>query len=289
MIQPGGAVSSQGPWGICFDLDRICDAPRRRADSDPSIQHASLKMARPVPPRPDVPLDGPAESLPGATWRPVEAVPLFIIALVMAALLSAPISLMGSCSAQYDLAVLAGEVALGATVLWWVALVRKTPVRSLGIPRRPLGDLGTGLAVGLLLVVVAAVVLAIVQAIATNVLGHSPKEPQQVVACVRGVGLAFLAPIVIVAAPLGEELFFRGFLYQGLRRRFSVWPAAILSGVFFGLVHLGGVAFLLIVPSLAAVGVGLALVFERRQSLLASMAAHAAFNVLGYLAIALRR
>src|SRR5436309_820014 len=80
------------------------------------------------------------------------------------------------------------------------------------------------LAVGLLLVVVAAIVLAIVQAIATNVLGHSPKEPQQVVPCVRGIGLAVLAPIVIVAAPLGEELFFRGFLYQGLRRRFSIWP-----------------------------------------------------------------
>jgi membrane protease YdiL (CAAX protease family) len=246
-------------------------------------------MARPIPPRPDVPFERHPEALPGATWRPLESLWLFGIALVVAALLSAPISLMGSCSAQYDLAVLVGEVALGATVLWWVAVIRKTPVRALGIPRRPLGDLATGLAVGLLLVVVAAVVLAIVQGIATNILGHSPKEPEQVVACVRGVGLAFLAPIVILAAPLGEELFFRGFLYQGLRRRFSVWPAAILSGVFFGIVHLGGVAFFLIVPSLAAVGVGLALVFERRQSLLASMAAHAAFNVVGYLAIALRR
>jgi membrane protease YdiL (CAAX protease family) len=129
----------------------------------------------------------------------------------------------------------------------------------------------------------------VVQGIATRILGHSPTEPQQVVACVRGVGLALLGPIVILAAPLGEELFFRGFLYQGLRRRFSVWPAAIMSGVFFGLVHLGGVAFFLIVPSLVAVGIGLALVFERRRSLLASMAAHAAFNAVGYLAIALSR
>jgi membrane protease YdiL (CAAX protease family) len=54
-------------------------------------------------------------------------------------------------------------------------------------------------------------------------------------------------------------------------------------------VHLGGVAFFLIVPSLAAVGVGLALVFERRKSILTSMAAHAAFNIVGYLAIVLRR
>jgi membrane protease YdiL (CAAX protease family) len=132
-------------------------------------------------------------------------------------------------------------------------------------------------------------VLAVVRAAATEILGHTPEEPEQVVACVRGLGLALLGPIVVVAAPIGEELFFRGFLYQGLRRRFSVWPAAVLSGIFFGLVHLGGAAFLLIVPSLTAVGIGLALVFERRHSLLASIAAHAAFNVVGYLAIVLSR
>jgi membrane protease YdiL (CAAX protease family) len=243
----------------------------------------------PTPPRPDVPPAGQPEAFPGATWRAVEAVPVFILALFGAALLTVPISLLGSCSTRYDLAVLAGEVGLAGAVLWWVVFIRKTPVRALGAPRRPWVDLATGLLVGGLLVVVAAIVLAVVQAIATKVIGHSPKEPEQVVACVRGTGLVYLAPIVIVAAPLGEELFFRGFLYQGLRRRFPVWPAAIVSGILFGLVHLGGVAFFLIVPSLAAVGVGLALVFERRKSILASMAAHAAFNIVGYLAIVLRR
>jgi uncharacterized protein len=246
-------------------------------------------MTLPTPPRPDLPPAGRPEAFPGATWRAIEAVPVFIVALFAAALLTVPISLLGSCSARYDLAVLAGEVALAGAVVWWVAFIRKAPIRALGAPRRPWGDLATGLLVGGLLVVVAAIVLAAVQSIATRVIGHSPKEPEQVVACVHGAGLVFLAPIVIAAAPLGEELFFRGFLYQGLRRRYSVWPAAILSGVLFGLVHLGGVAFFLIVPSLAAVGVGLALVFERRKSIVASMAAHAAFNVVGYLAIALRR
>lgn len=246
-------------------------------------------MDRPIPPRPDVPAGPPGESLPPAIWRPIQAIPLFVVALVVAALLTIPISFIHSCSAQYDLAVLAGEVALGGTVVWWVAVVNKAPVRALGLPREPWRDLATGLLAGLLLVVVAAVVLAAVQEIATRILGHSPKEPEQVVACVRGVGLVALAPIVLVAAPLGEELFFRGFLYRGLRRRLSVWPAAIVSGAFFGMVHLGGLAFFLIVPSLAAVGIGLALVFERRQSILASMAAHAAFNIVGYLAIALRR
>ena len=246
-------------------------------------------MARSTPPRPDVPPGDGEDSFPQATWRPIEAIPVFAIALVAAALLTAPVSFIPSCSARYDLAVLAGEIALAGTVLWWVAIVRKTPIRSLGRPRQPWRDLWIGALAGLLLVVVAAIVLAVVQEIATRILGHTPKEPEQVVACVRGAGLVVLAPIVIAAAPLGEELFFRGFLYQGLRRRFPVWAAALVSGVFFGLVHLGGAAFFLIVPSLAAVGIGLALVYERRRSVLASMAAHAAFNVVGYLAIALHR
>jgi CAAX protease family protein len=244
-------------------------------------------MSRPTPPRPDTPGEG--EARPGATWRPIEALPLFFVALFATALLSVPISFAKSCSARYDLAVLAGEIALGGAVLWWVALIRRTPIRALGGPRRPWGDVGTGVLAGVALVVVAGIVLAVTRSVATQILGHTPKEPEQVVGCVRGLSLVLLGPIVIVAAPFGEELFFRGFLYQGLRRRFPVWPAAILSGVFFGLVHLGGIAFLLIVPSLTAVGIGLALVFERRRSLLASMAAHAAFNVVGYVAIVLSR
>lgn len=246
-------------------------------------------MSRPVPPRPDVPPEDGGKAPTPVTWRVIEVLPVFLIAFVATALLGVPISLVESCAARYDLTVLAGEVALGGAVVWWVASFKRTPVRALGMPRRPWGDVGIGLLAGLALVVVAGVVLAVVRAAATEILGHTPEEPKQVVACVRGLGLALLGPIVVVAAPLGEELFFRGFLYQGLRRRLSVWPAATLSGIFFGLVHLGGAAFFLIVPSLTAVGIGLALVFERRHSLLASMAAHAAFNVVGYLAIALSR
>jgi hypothetical protein len=44
-----------------------------------------------------------------------------------------------------------------------------------------------------------------------------------------------------------------------------------------------------LVAPLFIVGMGLALIYERRQSLLASMAAHAAFNLAGFIGIALSR
>jgi membrane protease YdiL (CAAX protease family) len=99
------------------------------------------------------------------------------------------------------------------------------------------------------------------------------------------LGIGLLGPIVIVAAPLGEETLFRGFLYQGLRTRLSVWPAALASGLIFGLVH----GYWQLIPALFVVGAGLALVYERRDSLLASMTAHATFNLFGFLLIVLFR
>jgi membrane protease YdiL (CAAX protease family) len=248
-------------------------------------------MTQSVPPRPDIPNDAEGEPIIPATWRPIEALPVFFIAFIAAGLLGSLVSVMRSCSARNVLIAFVGEIAFGGTVIWWVSKVNRTSLRALGAPRRPWGDLLAGALTGLALVVVAGVVLAVVRAAATEIIGHTPEEPEQVAACVRGVGLALLGPVVIVAAPVGEELFFRGFLYQGLRRRFSVWPAAIVSGVVFGLVHVrvDDLRSFLIVPSLTAVGVGLALVFERRHSLLASMSAHAAFNVVGYVAIVLSR
>ena len=61
---------------------------------------------------------------------------------------------------------------------------------------------------------------------------------------------------------------------------------ADVAGVAFGAVHFAGLSFLLLIPPLIVVGMGLAWIYERRQSLLASMAAHATFNLVGILFIA---
>jgi membrane protease YdiL (CAAX protease family) len=208
-----------------------------------------------------------------------------------AAILAIPVALLPRrlCSARNVLVTLIGELAFAAAVVLWVRRVKKAPVAALGLPRRPLGDIGAGIAAGAGLIVIGGIVGVIVNSVATRILGHSPTQPEQVASCVRGSGLLAMAPVVILAAPLGEETLFRGFLYRGLRRRFSVWPAAIISGVAFGAVHFAGLSFLLLIPPLIVVGMGLAWIYERRQSLLASMAAHATFNLVGILFIAANR
>ena len=205
-------------------------------------------MSRSVSPRPDLP-DGQSGP-PPATWKAIEAIPVFLLALAVTLVLSIPVLTLRSCSSRFIGGTLVGEVGFGGAVLLWIRYVNHGRLAALGLPRRPFRDVFAGVAAGAAMIVVAGIVLA---------------------------------------APLGEEIFFRGFLYKGLRRRLRVWSATAISAGWFALVHFSGVEFLLIMPSLFVIGAGLALIYERRQSLLASIAAHATFNLVGYLSIALTR
>jgi uncharacterized protein len=83
--------------------------------------------------------------------------------------------------------------------------------------------------------------------------------------------------IIVVVAPLCEELFFRGFLYRILRGRLGLWPALVIDGSLFGAVHLasgGPLAVALIAP----LGFLLCLVYERSGSLYPCIALHALNN-----------
>ncbi len=88
-----------------------------------------------------------------------------------------------------------------------------------------------------------------------------------------------LATIVgaITIAPFCEEIFFRGYFFQGLRLRVSLWLAIILSAVVFGLAH-GDLGSL---PLLVVIGLALAIIRWRTRSLWPGMALHIFNNVWG--------
>jgi len=84
--------------------------------------------------------------------------------------------------------------------------------------------------------------------------------------------------LLIGIAPLAEEVFFRGFLYQAFRNSFGVLPGAVLSGLIFGAIHL---EFFKLVQ-LAVLGVILALLFEKTRSLWPPIILHAVNNSLAF-------
>ncbi len=86
--------------------------------------------------------------------------------------------------------------------------------------------------------------------------------------------------IAVIAAPVTEELIFRGCLYGVLRKSNGRWPALVISSIVFALIH----GHLPSLPGLVILAAGLALVYERCGSLWAPISMHAAFNGLTILA-----
>jgi membrane protease YdiL (CAAX protease family) len=87
---------------------------------------------------------------------------------------------------------------------------------------------------------------------------------------------AAFAFVVVVVAPIVEELQFRGVGYR-LLERFGPTAAILLVGISFGLVH-GLVAGF---PVIAVFGIGLAYLRSRTDSIYPCMLLHASFNAFG--------
>jgi membrane protease YdiL (CAAX protease family) len=89
------------------------------------------------------------------------------------------------------------------------------------------------------------------------------------------VGVILLVLVVGLAAPVIEEIFYRGLVLRSLENRFGVWPAIVGSAVMFGASHFQGLQF----PALTAFGVVLAYVTHRTGRLGPAIVAHMAFNL----------
>jgi len=80
----------------------------------------------------------------------------------------------------------------------------------------------------------------------------------------------------VAAAPIGEEIIFRGLLLQGfLRRGVAVVPAVLGSAAIFSLCHVNIVGL----PALFELGVVFGLLFARTRSVVPGMVAHLGSNL----------
>ncbi len=79
---------------------------------------------------------------------------------------------------------------------------------------------------------------------------------------------------VVIAAPLGEELFFRGFAFPALRKSWGLVAAVLVSGALFSILHMDPVGFL----GLMEIGVSLAALRWWSGSLWAAVLGHAVNN-----------
>jgi len=112
------------------------------------------------------------------------------------------------------------------------------------------------------------------------------EEPvRRVTDSAHGAAFIALTIVVVIGAPIVEELFFRGLVLRSLQRRFGdVW-AVLGSAALFGVAHFEPLQL----PALVALGVILGAMAVSTKRLGPSIFAHAGFNLVTMVAFALRR
>jgi uncharacterized protein len=239
---------------------------------------------------PPPPLDLRVEELrsePARTWGlrdaavAMLAVPLVLLvsAGVLLALRLPPVAAAAGATAAFAaVAVLVGRRAAEQSGGWEQALGLDAPLWSDSYRI-------VGWTVGLL--VLQALMVATAMQVVPALEGAEPTNTEGLRELSRP-GLLVFAVLAVTVAPVVEELLFRGLVLRGLMMRMGFWPAALLSSLVFGGLHATAfdAAGLLVVGSIALLGLGLCLLTRRTGRLGPGIGVHALHNAVAILAVA---
>lgn len=256
----------------------------------------------PAPPRPDalhpVPAAPVPPALPGrglavrpkATWKAWEAIAVYVGSFLVGGFAALPvIQAMGDDDFGAIVSTVVAALVILGLLVFWLRRLHPGWVDVLGVPRRWGPDVRAGIVFGIgLYPVVVFVVGLLLVVLLRFVSGESVTAPEQVSEDLPPLGVATVVVYAAVIAPIGEELFFRGILFRSIRDRHGFWLGALGSSVAFGLIHyIPGPALdsVLLMSVMVFTGLGLSYIYERRGAILAPMAAHVTFNVIGLILI----
>jgi len=293
------APTSSAAVATVADMPPPPSTPPRRPDPDvppPPPGRWPLADARPAPPRPTG-VHGSALDLRPAAGLGLSfaAIAAFFVGqtllVLVAQLVLEPAGLLdleeGGASqggAVLGVVIIAAQLA-GLLAVLALLRLRSVPLRPVIGHVRPIArHLGVGAGLGLVSVVLSVTLVSVLVT-----LSGSEATPDQVLT--QGIGesaLQLLLAVIagVVLAPIAEELVFRGLLHRALRSRLRLVPATLISSGLFAVVHVEVVASQpLALVGLAAVGVVLAVAYERTGSLLVPMTIHAVYNAVTVLVV----
>jgi membrane protease YdiL (CAAX protease family) len=194
----------------------------------------------------------------------------------------------GDFSALTSPAALTVQLALtpitfGVLLLVFVALPRALQGVRLWQGRASLRMLVIGLVVGLFVWTAAQVLAGVAVAILRS-LGINPGGEQEVTAIAQQLPVPIAVLTIAVLAPIAEELFFRGFVFNAWEREYGTRSALIGAVLLFAAAHVPGGTPLAVVIVLL-LGVVLTAVYARTRNLATTIGIHSAFNLASVLAL----
>lgn len=93
--------------------------------------------------------------------------------------------------------------------------------------------------------------------------------------------MSLMALLIVVVAPICEEIVYRGFVYRYLNERVSIGLAIVLSAGIFALMHLNLYSFL----PLLTLGIALSIVYRISGNIVSSITIHMLFNLVNLVMI----
>lgn len=175
-----------------------------------------------------------------------------------------------------------------------VMLLFRSRSRQQGQDYREIGLRGFGIwqslrwGIGAYCAAIPLLAISMAAALALNrvVFGGRPIEEHPIVPILMGGGAALWLSLVlgVVAAPIVEEIIFRGALYTALRSRLGTWGSALTSGAVFSALHPTMPDGFLPILTL---GLVLALLREKTGSVFPCIVCHAVNNAMMLLLVVL--
>lgn len=228
-------------------------------------------------------------------WSVTDASLLVLWTILAQAVVAVGALLVNVDVSDSDLAAVVVSLVVQATtfvgVLVWLSGRDRLSWRLLGpLPPR-LRDIGVGVGVGASGFVIVTILLVLAEQLWGGV--EPPDQPLTQMVDQGGLVTALVVVVAVLAAPVVEELVFRGLLFQSIRQRAGLFPAMGISAIVFGLVHLPqilevnedtgivegmNVDALPSIVGLAILGFWFAGAFHRTGRLGVVIAAHATFN-----------
>jgi membrane protease YdiL (CAAX protease family) len=234
---------------------------------------------------PPSPPPAPAPGTPepaAASWGPARTLAglaIFLVILIFeAGVISAFDPDLDSLAAKLSLQALLAVTLVGVA---FAAAQNNgfAPAEALGL-RRPLRPyIGPTFAAYGVYIACAVVLAALIQPEQEDITRELGFDESTFGAIAAGI-------LIVIAAPISEEVFFRGFMFAGIRRRAPFVVAAVSSAAVWGLFHYTGPDSWGVCLQLAIFGVVLAWLYERTGSILPTIAVHMFNNALAFAILA---
>jgi hypothetical protein len=212
------------------------------------------------------------------------SIPLSILATLPLVLLrldtSSPVTTLLSVSATGAIWLgLVGLTAVGTGALRWAEI-------GAGLAGMPAARIAGDVVLGAVAALPVLLATLVVSSVLVLLIGAAPEGSIAVPHDAAGIVVILIAAAVV--APIGEEIFYRGFATTAWARGIGPTAAIVRGGLFFAFAHVltmsgadfGHAAQAALVAFVSRIPVGLALgwIFLRRGSLPAAIALHATFN-----------